>query len=259
MTIQDVQNLSLGQQPAFAVATPASQVAIVNTNNTLGVSCLPCEEQSCVVNATQAVNLDNNSFQNAGGTKMRFTFSNGGTGTRIIAIQSNLDGDTVNRQPDAYSVTGGAVNGIGSVSAFNEPLFIVDTLPNALPFQALNLRLAGGAVISQVTTNVTSANIQGPIQPNIDFSNADLTAYRLPADSHNSTITTVIYDPFCDACFSANNDGKLTKTYTMSTPTTFRNGLSIPVPAGASGKIELCYGIINLPNTQADTAAHQWL
>lgn len=260
MNISDLNSLAAGNAPSFnatsVVAGNGGAVVIQNSNAT---TCLPCEDQGCVVNPTQAVTLDNNSFQNAGGTKMRFTFNNGGTGARILALQSNLTATTVLQMPNAYPVTGGAITAAASTSAFNDPLFTVNALPSALPIQALNLELAGGTVISQVTTRVASTNVQGPIQANIDFSNADFTAYRLPADQNNATITTVIYDPFCDSCFSANNNGFLTKTYTMSTPTTFRNGLAVSVPAGASGIIEICYGIINLPNTQADTAAHQWL
>lgn len=118
----------------------------------------------------------------------------------------------------------------------------------------LNKILSGGSVIGAITVRFDNS-----VAANAALGSLPITLFHLPVDSNDTVINTTIYDPFCDFCATTNTGTFTTHRYTFNGPTTFRDGVDIEIPDNTFGTLEICYGIINLPNTMADTAQHQWL
>lgn len=250
-SINDLQSLANGMAFAGASSPGASQVIVTTPIDNSNGMCIPCEDAGCSVSQTQAVTMDLGQINARGGTKLRLDVVNGTSNPSNLTFLSNFGRD------EATSFDYSSLDPIFYPNAFQDILFTVNGDGNAQPVSQINKVLAGGSVISKVTIQFDNT-----LPGNAGLQNLALTLFHIPVDPRNSLITDIVYDPFCDACFTTNNGNFTTHAYTINAPITFRDGLNILVPGvgelPTTFRLELCYGIIDIPNTQADTAGHQW-
>lgn len=245
-TIQEINALAMGQRNFASAVAPGngSQTIVVSNGPSADGTCLPCEDASCEVVPTVATTFDNGSLRTATGTKVRFSVVSSQDDRHLDFFPNFSLGDET-----VYSL---AYPGIGIITpnAYAAAGFLVNGIANAAPVAAFNRHLAGGYVVSKLTIQYTDDN---------NASGIVVTAFRFPAKPQDSVQLSDAYTPFCDACFTANNSGKVTNTYTINTGASFRSGIDLFVPATSTFTVELCLSIINLPNTQAAPAGTQML
>lgn len=243
-TIQDLQNLAAGNTVPFTGVAGTTQTVIVTNQNQTNGGCLPCDDVApCEVRATQAVAFDNGSITLNSAAKNRYDVVVGAE-ARHLTFLSNLGQLDVPDYPRLATII--TPNGFsGGVT--------VNGLANATPIAETNKILAGGAIVAQILVNYDNT-----LPANAGLNNLLITQFHIPVGIRNSVITITEYTPFCDFCVTTNNSARTTHAYTANFVTSFRDGFDIFAPALSVFTFELCYSMINLPNTLAATALNQW-
>lgn len=250
MTQAEIQALAAGNRAA--VGTSVSNPPTIIVQNSQGPDgCVTCDDAFCDVVPSTAVAIDLGAFKYTQAAKIRFSVGNTGGSAVLIPFAANWrTGDPEFMDPGRF-VTPGLHNALeASVAGFS-----VDG-QGTRPIRFTDLVLTGGTVLAKVTLQANTA--LGTGTANSDFVNQSVLALHYPIDFHLPAVERIIYEPFCDAC-SVNNNGTITThTYTGALPITWRDIVLLSVPAGtASATIELCFAIIDVPNTNADSATKQ--
>lgn len=262
----DLNQLAAGNISANGSSTPASTPSTIIVQNgqvqTPG-GCLTCDDtQTCTVDPTNAVTIDYTKFKGTNAAKYRVTISNLTSGEntaidRTLVLGLGLTSDSVPLfSPNVLAFTDPS-------SARNAFLTIGGSAPlttnghaNAVDIQQVNQFTSSGAVVSQIMIQV----VDDANGPNSTFANNDIQVVSFPIDPNDNPRNVIIYNSFCDACFSANNDGRITKRFSISAPTDIRQAIILTVPAGVNKAIfEVCYGLISIPNTASANALDQWV
>ncbi|MCC6721754.1 MAG: hypothetical protein IT243_06085 [Bacteroidia bacterium] len=250
-SIQDIQRLAqMGAVVGSSSPAPTQTVTIVNPDSGNADGCLPCQDTGCTVAPTVSTPFDMGKFGNTNGGKIRFTVTNGYTQTVHFTLMSRLeDGQNTIIAPNGE--LGGANAADASIAGL-----VVNGVSGSDAWKQLLLSVTGGAAVSAVTLQANTA--QGTGTANSDFVNQNLTIFHRPFDPKNNLITDTSYEPFCDYCTTNNNSTTVTHRYSVNAGITWRDGIDVTVPAGASNVIiEFCFGIIGLPNALASTVDAQ--
>lgn len=249
-TINDLQNLANGFAPTGSVGGSSQIIVTNNTDSNAGV-CLPCTDSVCSVTPTQAITMDLSKFNAASGTKVRLDIRNTGVAANLTFL-SNYVQSTIGAIPGLFPLV--------IPNAFAGTLVTVNGAADAGFAQQLNQILSMGSLWSGATMRFENT------PANAGLENLNFTLFSIPVDPRDSIETDIVYDPFCDACFSTNNGNFTTHKYIFNAPITYRNGINILIPAGnpvgtgngpVSFILEICYGAIAIPNGQMDIAANQ--
>lgn len=270
ITIEQLRQLSLGFTPVTPNVNGQQTVIVQSAPN--DQSCLgDCDAPSCSVTPTEAVILDNGSFVRTNASKLRWAIDR--TASIVAEIQhltlmSNRGPENFNDYPSMFpdfmpafgyfsntpgvDIDPGA--GVSLLISYAPDGSTINGDPGGPIVSQLNKVLSGGAILGGVTVRFDNT-----IAANAALSNMNITLGHLPVDTNNAVVVTTVYDPFCDFCTSNNAGDFTTHRYTFNGPTTFRDFVDIEIPNDSVFTLELCYGIINLPNTAAAPASKQWL
>jgi hypothetical protein len=268
MTQEQITALANGMAVGSVSGNSTPTIIVNQGNGSNPQNCLSCDDASCEVTPSTAVAMDLGSFKFSQGAKVRFNriFNNSGSAVSLPLFASWTFG--IPQQIDRTRFPGAvpnldAITGIPAVNLGPPPFVEISDIPGfsidgqgIRPMQYMATILSGGAVVASVVLQADTA--QGVGTANSEFINANLELIHYPVDFHNPAVSRVVYDPFCDACFTQNNGTTVTHRYTVSAPITWRDGLNIIVPDGASNVVvEFCFAIIDVPNTNADNASKQ--
>lgn len=269
-TIEQLRQLSMGVTFTGNGAPNAQQTVVVQTtNNNNDGSCLGCDEATCEVTPTEAVILDNASFLRTNATKVRWDIDRTASTvaeTQHLTLMSRRGPDNFSGFPSmeadfmpalgwvTTSVDPDGAGPLPPIPAYTADGSTIDGDPAGPIVWQHNLILEGGAVLGGAIVRFDNT-----VVANAALEGMNITLGHLPVDNNNSIITTTVYDPFCDFCTSNNAGNFTTHRYTFNGPTTFRDFVDFEIPNDSVFTLELCYGIINLPNTAAAPANKQWL
>lgn len=234
-------------QPGFTSGSSvgnSTQTVVVTNQNDNG-ACLPCEESGCTILPTEATVIDNGAFIPSSNTKVRYRIQNTSATTAFhVTFLSNFRASDTNAMSAVYGTPG-----VMFPSAFDTALVLTNGVVHAYQVDVANGQTVwGGSIISEIMVQFTSGSAA---------ENIEVKTFRLPVKVTNPPIIDTVYEPFCDACFTTNNGTTTTHRYRMQAPTTSRHGVDVTAPAGSDFILELCYAIINLPNTAGSSAARQ--
>lgn len=227
-------NLVLGQNGS------PNQIIIQNQNDHNDGSCLPCDEgAACSITPTNAQMIDLGNIHRGQSTAVRFNFANNSGVLSYLTLLGDFGRNDQVNYPSLAAIMPPANN------AFEQAGFLVNGIGFAAPVAQMNKTFQPGYFICKVTVRFASDNSASAGIPITLFS------LGLRAGFGSSVETEVVYDPFCDCCFTSNSGNFTTHCYTgINLPVTWRRGAIFgPFPVASSGIIELNISYVGMENT----------
>lgn len=236
-TQADLQALASGQNPAIIAGSGQTQpitAVIVNQEQP--------NQQICDVGLTQSVNFDLQKVANCASSIIEYTLHNGAEAPREFVMGGNVLAGWHSRNPEVFA---------GAVFAEDEPLFttassFASLVPSVGVVQRFNAMATDGALLDSITIQTTSAAL----------ANQSITTYYQSLDVNNTPMTKTSYSPLCDCCVSNNDNGFLTRCWTMQVPLSRRQGWGILFPALTDATLRISIALFGIPNNAMNTAVN---